>query len=107
MKFDYKRFLAWLKDPERKPANLAFTAGIERDAAYAVEDSGLLKTQAKLDSLNEVLIPFVLHGKALGALKRRDIATPISKKESSYLGLGAFKLLMEEVDPEYFGLKRR
>ena len=105
--FDYKRFLAWLIDPERKPANTAFTAGIERDAAYAVEDSGILKAQGKLDALNEVIAPFIFHGKALKAMKRQDIATPISKKDSSYLCLGAFKQLMEEVDPDYFGLKGR
>lgn len=105
MTFDYERFLAWLKDPDRKPANMAFTAGIERDAAYAVEDSGLLKCASKMQALNETLAPFVFHGKALGALERDDIATPISQKGSSYLCLGAFKLLMEEVDPEEFRLK--
>lgn len=64
------------------------------------------KLKKKLEDLNEVLAPFVLHGKALGALRRHDIATVISKKDSSFLCLGAFKLLMEEVDPKYFGLKR-
>lgn len=33
----FDRFLAWLKDTNRKPADLAFTAGQERQAAYAVE----------------------------------------------------------------------
>lgn len=34
---DTERLLSWLKDPGRKPANLAFTAGDERQAAYWME----------------------------------------------------------------------
>ena len=40
---DCERFLEWLKDTGRKPANWAFTAGMARDAAYAVEQSGILE----------------------------------------------------------------
>lgn len=61
--------------------------------------------ERKLESLNEAIAPFILHGKALGALGRDDIATVISRKDSSYLCLGAFKILMEEVDPDEFGLR--
>lgn len=32
-----ERLIAWLGDPERQPAHLAFTAGTERQVAYAVE----------------------------------------------------------------------
>ena len=60
--------------------------------------------EKKLADLNEVIAPFVLHGKALGALDRDDIATVVSQKDSSYLCIGAFKLLMDAVDPEEFGL---
>lgn len=42
--FRYEWFRAWLTCPadKRKPAALAFTAGVERDAATTVEDAGLL-----------------------------------------------------------------
>ena len=36
---DSKRVLAWLKDPRRKPAHLAFTEGDERQAAYLIEEA--------------------------------------------------------------------
>lgn len=36
---DSKRVLAWLKDPKRKPAHLAFTEGDERQAAYLIEEA--------------------------------------------------------------------
>lgn len=58
----------------------------------------------KLKELNEVLLPFVLHGKALGVLKRTDIATTVSQQGSSYLTIGAFQLLLETVDPKEFRL---
>jgi hypothetical protein len=35
--FDYERLLSWMKDSNRKPANIAFTAGYLRDAATAFE----------------------------------------------------------------------
>lgn len=59
----------------------------------------------ELSELKEVIIPFILHGKAINALKRKDIATVISKKGHSYLCLGAFKMLMETVDPKEFRLE--
>lgn len=34
---DAGRIIAWLDNPNRKPANTAFTAGLERDIAYRVE----------------------------------------------------------------------
>lgn len=34
---DTERLLSWLNDPNRKPANLAFTAGEERQVAYWME----------------------------------------------------------------------
>lgn len=36
--FDYKRVRAWMTHPDRKPANLAFTSGENRNAAYLIED---------------------------------------------------------------------
>lgn len=33
------RVIAWMRDPERKPANIQFTAGSERQIAYAFEDA--------------------------------------------------------------------
>ena len=40
---DYQRLVEWMKDPNRKPATTAFTAGMARDAARAFEDSGIEK----------------------------------------------------------------
>lgn len=34
---DTERLLSWLNDPNRRPANLAFTAGEERQVAYWME----------------------------------------------------------------------
>lgn len=34
---DFTRLRDWFADPQRQPANLAFTAGPARDAAYAFE----------------------------------------------------------------------
>lgn len=65
------------------------------------------KLRKQMDSLNEVITPFVLHGKALKADTRNDIATVVSKKDSSYLCIGAFRHLMEEVDPTEFRLFKR
>lgn len=36
---DWQRVCAWMRDPQRKPAVLAFTAGPERQLAYAFEDA--------------------------------------------------------------------
>jgi hypothetical protein len=78
-----------------------------KDGLTVVEAEAKVKDlEKKIEDLYEVLTPFVLHGKALGALKRDDITTIVSQKDSSYLCIGAFQLLMEAVDPEYFGLKR-
>lgn len=48
---DHDRFVAWLRDPDRKPANAAFTAGAARQAGYAVESSGLFEVRAELDRI--------------------------------------------------------
>lgn len=37
--FEFRRLVDWMKDPKRKPANLAFTAGACRDAARAFEQA--------------------------------------------------------------------
>ena len=34
---DSQRVLSWMQDPLRKPANVAFTEGDERQAAYLIE----------------------------------------------------------------------
>lgn len=39
---DYLKLRDWLADPDRKPAADTFTAGVGRDAAMAVEESGVL-----------------------------------------------------------------
>ena len=35
---DYQRLVEWIKNPDRKPAEAAFTAGYLRDAARAFEE---------------------------------------------------------------------
>ena len=37
MTMDAERVLAWVNDPNRRPSNMAFTAGEERQAAYWAE----------------------------------------------------------------------
>ncbi len=39
---EYERFVAWLKDSNRKEPEFAFTAGVLRTAARAVVQSGVL-----------------------------------------------------------------
>lgn len=34
---DAQRVIAWIDDPDRKPANAAFTEGLERQIAYRFE----------------------------------------------------------------------
>lgn len=46
----YERFRGWLADENRKPAAAAFTAGLLRDAASAVEDCHLLARISSLES---------------------------------------------------------
>lgn len=67
-------------------------------AAYQSFEDLLEKHKAlkvKYDELVEVATPFVFHGKALGAMERTDISTPVSQEGSSYLCLGAFQILMD------------
>ncbi len=48
--FDYVRVRDWaLNDP--KPANIAFTAGPERNVAYLIEDLMLRNVQMKINNL--------------------------------------------------------
>ena len=75
-----------------------------RDMSHDDLVSKVKALEMELARLNESVAPFIFHGKALGAMGRDDINEVISKKDSSYLTLGAFKLLMEAVRPEDFGL---
>ena len=45
--FDYERLVEWMKDPDRKPPEIAFTAGAARDAARAAKESGCLDSAQK------------------------------------------------------------
>lgn len=47
----YFRLREWIASSPRKPANIAFTSGDLRDAAYAVEDSGLLSSSERVAEL--------------------------------------------------------
>jgi hypothetical protein len=96
----------WEVDPGATGLKAGETAdrlgkAVDRFSAEVVWKEG----EDELSELKEVIIPFILHGKALGALKRKDISTTISKKGHSYLCLGAFKMLMETVDPKEFRLE--
>lgn len=53
--YDFVNFVTWLQDPNRKPANVAFTAGVVRDAATAVEQSGVLARLAVLWKVEEMI----------------------------------------------------
>jgi len=70
-------------------------------------DRRIRRLLKKAEDLNEVLIPFIFHGKALGAMKRKDQNAVISQVGHSYMVLGCFKMLMEQVDKKYFHHKLR
>ena len=59
---DWMRLRDWFADPNRKPANIAFTAGAARDAATAFEASGLPDNEKRL---KETLRPFADHAALL------------------------------------------
>jgi hypothetical protein len=105
-----KRYVKERRKWETDPGTTGLEAGkaadrlgeaVDRFSAEVVWKDGL----DELSELKEMIAPFILHGKALNALKRKDITKVISKKGSSYLCLGAFKMLMETVDPMEFGLE--
>lgn len=56
---EYTRLLEWMNDTKKKPANIAFTAGAARDAAYAFErcslQADLSSAQAKIKKLESAL----------------------------------------------------
>lgn len=52
--YDYQKLEAWAADPNRKDANVAFTAGAARDAANAV--AGALAERAAADVLGFVVV---------------------------------------------------
>lgn len=69
------------------------------------KDKTIKRLKKKAEDLNEVLTPFIFHGKALKAMTRKDQTTVISQVGHSYMVLGCFKMLMEQVDKKYFGNK--
>ena len=61
-RIDFQRLVEWSRDPSRKPAEAAFTAGVTRDAASAVESSGLLdRVAAAVAPTGEPGQPFTLN----------------------------------------------
>ena len=52
---EYTRLVEWVKNPTREPANTAFTASACRDAARAIEESGLLIVQKRVEDLRYAL----------------------------------------------------
>lgn len=60
---DAERVIAWARDPNRKPASLAFTAGPERQAAYWIEWAEARRGEARIAALTSAL------GKAEEALE--------------------------------------
>lgn len=52
---DAERVIAWARDPNRKPASLAFTAGPERQAAYWIEWAEAAALRAALGKAEEAL----------------------------------------------------
>lgn len=60
---DSKRVLAWLKDPKRKQAHLAFTEGDERQAAYLIEEAerALRKEIESLKTRNKELVEALMN----------------------------------------------
>lgn len=62
MHADAGRVLAWLSDKNRKPANLAFTDGLERQLAYRFEDAFSQISELELrvkeaNQLSDVAVP--------------------------------------------------
>lgn len=74
---DTERLLSWLQDPNRKPANLVFTAGAERQTAYWMEmamNEALNNDETRLNQKQVAL--FVEKFRALG-LKDRSAAADV------------------------------
>lgn len=63
---DAECVIAWARDPNRKPASLAFTAGPERQAAYWIEWAEARRGEARIAALTEAL------AKAEEALKEAE-----------------------------------
>lgn len=94
--FDCERLVAWLRDPQRKPPAIAFTAGAVRTAAMAVEESGVLSATGKIMILHEH------HGN-----RYLDVSTPekkaaacLSVVKGRFGGQSSFYRLQKPTPPE-------
>lgn len=106
---DTERILSWLNDPNRKPANLAFTAGEERQVAYWMEMAMNEAVKNDETRLNEKKVAlFVEKFRALG-LKDRSAAADVvevlneafESKENEVFEIA--KTICEILEPERLG----
>lgn len=76
---DYKRIIRWMKDPKRKPANLAFTEGAERQIAYAFEG---------LFGMTQFCIQCEIYAKELEAARKDAdmLATALEEEHAEAMG---------------------
>lgn len=104
---DTERLLSWLNDPNRKPANVAFTAGEERQVAYWMEMA--MNEVVKETRLNEKQVSlFVEKFRTIGlkdATAAADVVEVLNEalvsKEENVFEIA--KTICEILEPERLG----
>lgn len=72
--FDFERLMEWMKNPDRKPAAGAFTAGAARDAARAFEYSDITAKLAEKDArIKELEEDSEIEGEAIDQANKRSL----------------------------------
>lgn len=106
---DTERLLSWLNDPNRKPANAAFTAGEERQVAYWMEmamNEALKTDEVRLNQKQVAL--FVEKFRAIGLKERSAAADVIEVLNESFASNEneipeIAKTICEILEPERLG----
>jgi len=106
---DTERLLSWLNDPNRRPANLAFTAGEERQVAYWMEmaiNEALKSDETRLNQKQVAL--FVAKFRALGLKNRSAAADVVEVLNESFAldeneAVEIAKTICEILEPERLG----
>lgn len=106
---DTERLLSWLNDPNRKPANLAFTAGEERQVAYWMEMAMNEAVKNEETRLNEKKVAlFVEKFRTLGQKDRSAAADVVEVLNEALVSpedevIEIAKTICEILEPERLG----
>jgi formylmethanofuran dehydrogenase subunit E len=106
---DTERLLSWMNDPYRKPANLAFTAGAERQVAYWMEmamNEVVKNDETRLNEKNVAL--FVKKFRDLGLKDRSASADVVEVLNEALVStqdevFDIAKTICEILEPERLG----